>query len=33
MTDLSTARLKSLIDQASPGPWTVEENKWDEVIV
>lgn len=33
MTDLSTARLKNLIDQASPGPWTVEENKWDEVIV
>lgn len=33
MTDLSTARLKNLIDQASPGPWTVEENKWDEIIV
>ena len=33
MTDLSTTRLKSLIDQASPGPWTVEENDWDEIIV
>lgn len=26
-------RLKELADKAGPGPWTVEINDWDEVIV
>lgn len=33
MTDLTTTHLQDLFDQATPGPWTVEENKWDETIV
>ena len=33
MTNLTTANLKHLLDQATPGPWTVKENKWDETIV
>ena len=33
MTNLTTTHLKHLLDQAAPGPWTVEENKWDETIV
>lgn len=33
MPDLTTTHLQHLLDQATPGPWTVEENKWDETIV
>lgn len=33
MTDLTTTHLKRLLEQATPGPWTVRENKWDEIIV
>lgn len=33
MTDLITTHLKHLLDRATPGPWTVKENKWDEIII
>ncbi|WP_284851412.1 hypothetical protein [Corynebacterium rhinophilum] len=33
MTDLTTTHLQHLLDQATPGPWTVKENKWDEIII
>lgn len=33
MTDLTTTHLQRLLDQSTPGPWTVKENKWDEIIV
>ena len=33
MTNLTTTHLQDLLDQATPGPWTVEENKWGETIV
>lgn len=33
MTNLTTTNLQKLLDQATPGPWTVKENKWDETIV
>lgn len=33
MTDLTTTNLQHLLDQSTPGPWTVKENKWDETIV
>ena len=33
MTDADTARLAHLIDQSTPGPWTVQENERDEIII
>lgn len=33
MTDLSTANLKRLLAEATPGPWTVEESNWGDIIV
>lgn len=33
MTDLTTTHLQHLLDRATPGHWTVKENKWDETIV
>lgn len=33
MTDLTTNQLQRLLDQATAGPWTVKENKWDEIII
>lgn len=33
MTNLTTTHLQHLLDQAAPGPWTVKENKWDEIII
>lgn len=33
MTDLSTETLKQLLDQSTPGPWTVKTDDWDETII
>lgn len=33
MTNLTTTHLQHLLDQATAGPWTVKENKWDEIII
>lgn len=33
MTDLTTTHLQHLLEQSTPGPWEVKENKWDETIV
>lgn len=33
MTDLTTTHLQHLLNQSTPGPWTVKENKWDEIII
>ena len=33
MTDLSTKTLKRLLDEATPGPWTVKTDDWDETII
>lgn len=32
MTDLTTMHLKCLLDQATPGPWTVEDDGYDIII-
>ena len=33
MTDLSTTHLKRLLDQATPGPWTIEEDSAGELVI
>lgn len=32
MTDLTTTHLKHLLDQATPGPWTVEDDGYDIIV-
>ena len=32
MTDLTTTHLQHLLDQATPGPWTVEDDGYDIII-
>lgn len=32
MTDLTTTNLQKLLDQATPGPWTVEDDGYDIIV-
>lgn len=32
MTDLTTMHLKCLLEQATPGPWTVEDDGYDIIV-
>ncbi|MDV2415954.1 hypothetical protein RAE07_11620 [Corynebacterium kefirresidentii] len=32
MTDLTTTHLKHLLEQATPGPWTVEDDGYDIIV-
>lgn len=32
MTDLTTTHLKCLLEQATPGPWTVEDDGYDIIV-
>lgn len=32
MTDITTTHLKCLLEQATPGPWTVEDDGYDIIV-